>query len=123
MELLDKIQNYLSPTKPQVRGSGRKSQQIIVEQLDRAKADVANWRNALDEWEDVSHPDRTEMMRLYQEMIMDDTIAGFIDGLVNRLLGSDLHITNNEEDVDRPNVLDSQWFEALVRSFILSELI
>src|SRR6056297_4173879 len=72
---------------------------ITIEQLERTKADIQQWRLALAEAEDEDYPDRTELIRLYQEILLDDVVSGFVEGTKNRILASEFDIVDQNDEI------------------------
>jgi hypothetical protein len=109
----------------------KKKQAIIdtinVENLDRAKADVQKWRNALEYWEDIRTPDRYEMMQLYQEIIQDDSVATHINTIIRRIEGTEIELGRPttggfNPDLEAVNMLRGDWFNQVIRYVIEAEL-
>src|SRR6056297_3462001 len=97
MKLLNKIGLFTPSDIKNMVSTGRErglGEKIVLEQLDRTKANIEDWRNALLEAEDVDFPDRTELLRLWQEVLLDDTVSAFIEDLQNKILAADFDIVN-----------------------------
>src|SRR6056297_2927781 len=72
---------------------------IQVLQLERTKADIDAWRDALNYAEDVEAPDRTELIRLYNEVLLDDGVSGFIESLENRINASEFNVVDQNGEI------------------------
>lgn len=100
---------------------------LNTESLDRAKADVQKWRDALDQWEDSRHPDRYEMMQLYAEIVQDDSVATHLNTIIRKIEGTDFEVgTLTAEGIDIDEDLTAKmkgsWFETLIRYIIEAEM-
>jgi len=101
---------------------------ISVDQLDRAKAEISQWRDALEQWEDYIQPDRYEMMQLYQEIEQDDTVKTHFETIVKKILAADFEIgmVNDkkefEHDEEATDKLKKTWFQKFIRFIIDSEM-
>lgn len=112
--------------------NGQKSKSLIseltTESLDRAKADVSKWREALEEWEDSRLPDRYEMMQLYAEIEQDDSVATHINTIMRRIDGTEFEVGTVAEDgkiqpdEEATQMLRSIWFDMITRAILEAEL-
>lgn len=98
-----------------------------VQSLDRAKADVQKWRDALDDWENTSYRDRYEMMQLYQEIIQDDSIATHLTTIARRIEGTEFEVGRKTAegftvDEEKTALLNGAWFDAIIRIIIETEM-
>jgi hypothetical protein len=69
---------------------GRKSvaSRITEYQTARLRADLGQWRNALSWAENLYYPDRTELLRLYREAVLDSHLSSVIETRKLNLLSS-----------------------------------
>ena len=97
---------------------------IQILQLERAKAEIDKWRQALDYAEDVDAPDRTELVRLYNEVLLDDGVDGFIESLENRIHASEFNVVDQEGNIKegKEELFNGQWFDDIVYSFVIAIL-
>lgn len=102
---------------------------IKVESLDRAKADVAKWRAALEEWEGIGTnvPDRYEMMQLYAELIQDDSVATHMTTIVRSIEGTGYGIGSLQSekfviDETKTELFQAEWIESIIRAIIEAEM-
>ena len=100
---------------------------LTVESLDRAKANVEEWREALRQWEDAILPDRYEMMQLYREVIQDDSVSTHLTTIIGRITGTAFQIgTKNGEDFTEDetltDLLRKSWLDDVIRYIIESEM-
>lgn len=109
----------------------RKKQSIIdsiqAESLDRAKAEVSKWRDALEQWEDEKQPDRYEMMQLYAEIIQDDSVATHLTTIVRSIEGTEFQVGIEGKDGIVPDekkaeIFKGEWYEELIRAIIEAEM-
>ena len=109
------------------RSDKRLVSQLNAENLDRAKADVSKWRQALDEWEDSVQPDRYNMMQLYQEIIQDDSVATHLNTIIRSIEGTELEIGQQQgdefkADPQASDIFKGEWYSGLIRHFIEAEM-
>jgi phage gp29-like protein len=111
------IKNFSRKEKAQAKN-------IEVQQLERAAAQIESWRQALQYAEDVEAPDRTELIRLYNEVLLDDGVDGFVESLENRIHASDFDVVDGEGNVkeDARNIFNQEWFDEIVSSYVLAIL-
>lgn len=100
---------------------------LNITSLDRAKADVTGWRMALDEWEDQFFPDRYTMMQLYQEIEQDDAVSTSMENITLGIEGTEFEIGKVTSDgftadQDKTDLLKKDWFEAIMKLIIESEM-
>lgn len=122
--------NELELTRQRPHGSGRSTlaKDIKVEQLDRAKADVDLWRDALDEWESDTIPDRYSMMRLYQEIELDDEVTNHLGTITKSIAGTEFEIGmlddegSIEDDPGLHKLFKGKWFRKLIRLVLDAEM-
>jgi phage gp29-like protein len=98
-----------------------------AQSLDRAKADVVKWRQALDEWEDAKHPDRFEMIQLYQEIEQDDSVSTAMENICLGIEGTEFEIGKANADgfnvdQEKTDLLKTDWFELIMKHIIESEM-
>lgn len=80
----------------------------------RVNADIKKWRNALNQAEDILYPDRTLLMKLYNEVILDPIVKNSIDLRIQRILTMPFSIvTQNDKYVDKngQKLFSDYWFE------------
>ena len=125
MSFIDRL--FKNEPKNEVQPETQRARQkdIILQQLDRAKADISLWRNGLDEWEDIYYPDRTSTIQLYREILNDDTVSGYIESTKNRILANSFDVVDKNGNIieDKHLLFDRDWFEQLVEHFVIAELI
>jgi hypothetical protein len=100
---------------------------IIFKNLDRAKADIEKWRNAILDWENWITPDRYEMMQLYAEIEQDDAVKTHLTTVLKRIGGTVFEVgkINGEQfeiDQEKTDLLSSDWFFSIVKHIIESEM-
>lgn len=92
-------------------------------QLDRAKQEIKDWRNAITSWESVQNPDRQYMIRLYNEIELDDMVKAKVETICNRISGSDFEIiTGDKADPDKTAFFKAEWLHKFVKYFVESEM-
>lgn len=102
---------------------------INAESLDRAKANVDLWREALEEWEGIGGgvPDRYKMMQLYAEIVQDDSVATHLTTIQRSIEGTEFQVGVLNGDKIEPNeafmdLFRSEWYSTLIRYVIEAEM-
>lgn len=120
------ITQAVAAAKGKKQGSIREA--IGAQSLDRAKADVEKWRQALDEWEDPKQPDRYEMIQLYQEIIQDDAVSSHLNDILLEIQGTEFEIGTFDKngkfnpDTAKAELLKAEWFSEVIRNIIEAEM-
>lgn len=86
--------------------------QIIARQLVRVRQDIKEWRNALEDAERDINPDRTELMRVYKDVVLDNHLSSLIETRKNKILSSKFWVEDAEgnKNDDLTKLLEKQWF-------------
>lgn len=88
-----------------------RTQVRIPQTLSRVRQDLATYRNALASAESAIYPNRTELLRLYQDIIMDAHLASLIDTRKKAILASKFIVTKNgKEKLDKTEFIEKKWF-------------
>lgn len=97
--------------------------QVTVTQLDRTRPDIRKWRNALESAESPYYPDRTELIELYEEFILDLTIESAIKKRVRRVRNTPVIVFNQqgEKDEAKTKLINATWFQEFVKYAVESE--
>jgi len=107
---------------------GSIANEILVEQLDRAKADVDLWRQGLEEWENERYPDRYTMIQLYKEIELDDEVTTHISTITKAIAGTEIEIGRTledgsiEHDPELGKYFKGKWWRKLIRVIVESEM-
>lgn len=87
--------------------------QIKFEQtLYRARQDIGTWRSALLQAESVINPNRTNLYRLYKDLILDAHLSACISTRKNQVLQSEFIVCDEKgnEIEDKTKLLQNKWF-------------
>jgi hypothetical protein len=96
---------------------------ITITHLDRTKAEISHWRNALDAWENPLLRDRLEMYRLYQEIALDDQVTTKLQTIVNSITGSEFEVYTGETlNEEKTELFRGEWFTKFIRFFVEAEM-
>lgn len=87
-------------------------QKLTKRQLFRTKEDVGRWRQALLTAENVTVPNRTELIRVFKDVELDCHIEGIINTIKNKIKAKSFTIINKDGDVDEDKtaLLEKEWF-------------
>lgn len=116
LEKLRRAAGLTTPTQTTVtKGSGRTSvaSRITEYQTARLRADLGQWRNALSWAENLYYPDRTELLRLYREAVLDSHLSSVIETRKLNLLSQPFKIVakaGGKEDEKLTRLFQTPWF-------------
>lgn len=104
------------------RRSNKILSQTVQQQLFRANQQIETWRDAINEAEDIHTPDRTELIRLYEDLKIDDQLTAAINNRILQVMGSKFFIynANNEVDEKASEIFEQPWFETFCKEVINS---
>ena len=82
----------------------------------RVTSTTKKWRNALNIAEDWNHPNRTPLLDLYKEFILDSTVQNAMDIRTQRLLSVEFVIVDRKGKINQKaqSIFKSRWFEKYV---------
>jgi len=83
----------------------------------RITATTKKWRDSLSYAEDWESPNRSELLKLYKELILDATIQNAVDLRTQRLLSVPFSIVNKTDKVNEKSqkIFESYWFEKYLK--------
>ena len=84
--------------------------------------EIKDWKNGVMSATDPENPRRGDLMRFYQNLMLDNHLASVIDTRILRVQRSSFKLTNDkdEENYELKALLERPWFEDLVRLVLLS---
>jgi len=87
-------------------------EKLVKRQLFRTREDVGRWRQALLTAENVTVPNRTELIRVYKDVELDCHIEGILNTIKNKIKAKSFTIVNKEGDPDEEKtaLLEKEWF-------------
>lgn len=93
------------------------------QQITRARQTIADWRCALEEWEDTEDSDRGDLLDIYHDAILDCHVISVINTRVNKTSNKDFKIVDKDKKVDEEatRLLKSKWFKNFVKSALSSK--
>ena len=84
---------------------------VVKTQLVRERQDIKKWRNALQSAESIQMPNRSPLMKVYQDIILDAHLNSLIKTRKHLLTASPFNLySNGEIDEEATKSLDQQWF-------------
>lgn len=86
--------------------------QLVKRQITRSSDDVAKWTQALRIAEDSLNPDRTELIRIFENIDIDGHVKGIISAIKNKIKRKEFLIcdANGEELEEETAKLEAEWF-------------
>ena len=113
------IQAVQDPDKEDVQKRKAKTivKEKVREQLFRTNQQINHWRDALQIAEDVERPDRTELMRVYQDIVLDEHLGAVMEQRILKAISDKWFIYNEDGEVneDLSDLLDCEWFDDFMR--------
>jgi len=93
---------------------------IKQSQLIRTREDVQSWRSALNKAESTHLPDRTDLNRIFKDIMLDAHLSSLVQTIVLKTVSSPFFIEdkNGEIDDELTDVFRKKWFRDLVRYII-----
>lgn len=90
---------------------------ITERQLHRQSADLGRWRAALTRAESAHVPNRTELMRIYQELVLDNHLSSLIQMRTEKILAHKVQLCDVNGDVndEATAMLQKSWFRKMIK--------
>jgi len=87
-------------------------EQIVQRQLFRTSQDVEDWRRAVDVAKSTEFPDRTALIKVYNDVMLDGHINGILNSIKNKIKAKKFFVTdaNGERSDERTEQLQKQWY-------------
>lgn len=93
-------------------------QKIVERQLYRFSADVGKWRQALNAAESVHTPQRSELIRLFNEVTLDAHLSALMQSRISQILAHKFNVVDQSGEVsDRSEILQKEWFKKIIKYF------
>jgi hypothetical protein len=85
---------------------------IQDQQIFRARQNIADWRQAIDFAEQITTPNRIELIRIYNDIILDPHLSAVIQTRKINITGKGHNIlnANGEFDEESTKIFQSSWF-------------
>ena len=85
---------------------------ILKQQVFRARQNIQKWRLAIDYAEQVESPNRIELIRIYDDIILDAHLSAVIQTRKINVLSKSHNIKNSEGEIDEKTteIFNSAWF-------------
>lgn len=114
MELFGKHIPFTKVTNKSVTApaTSRPSSAIKYQQtLTSTRQDILSWRNAMQAAESIHYPNRTQLYRLYKDVVLDAQVTALISTRKNALMSSEFKVYKGDKvDEKKTEFLNSKWF-------------
>jgi len=92
-------------------------------QLQRQRQDALNWRLATQQAESIHFPNRTELTRVYYDVVLDPHLTSLMQNIQLKIQGSKYWICNSNGDIneDATKLIHTKWFSDTLKYIILSK--
>lgn len=86
--------------------------QTMPMQLYRITQNIAVWRDAVNQAESVTNPNRTELIRNYNDIVLDPHLTALMQSRKNKILSKEWNFYNEkgEEIEELDNIIQQTWF-------------
>jgi hypothetical protein len=86
---------------------------MLQVQVRRLRQDVGKWRDALDKAENVYYPDRTQLLNIYADVVLDLHLSAVMQTRLNNVLGRPfkLQAKGGAENEEATELLKKPWFQ------------
>lgn len=86
---------------------------LTREQMELAKADIEEWMQAREAWDDIHYPDRTELYNLYKEVEIDDAVVTHSEKIKLAIKATEFEVTGEDGETDEKahKLFDQSWFD------------
>jgi phage gp29-like protein len=80
--------------------------------LYRTRQDIATWRSAMLQAESLDFPNRTELYRLYKDVVLDSHLTSLMQTRKYQVLQNDYKVCDNagNEVEDKTELINQKWF-------------
>lgn len=101
-------------------GSGRVVKKITSQQLIRSKSQIKDWTDATNRAESKIQPDRTELIRTYQNIVVDSHLSSVMQTLKLNILNANWNVVdaNGKTSDSVGDFLSSQWFRKILEYYV-----
>ena len=77
----------------------------------RERQDIKEWRDALTSAESISSPNRSPLMKVYQDIVLDAHLTSLMNTRKHLLTASNFNLySNGEIDEESTEILKQEWF-------------
>lgn len=85
---------------------------IILRQQIRQREDIGDWVGALLTAENVEHPDRSRLIKIFKQVDLDGHITGIISSIKNKIKSKPFMIVNSQGEIDEEKtaLFEKEWF-------------
>lgn len=121
-----KIENTAARKKDEPVPNGAQLTRKIIyqQQLTRTRQSILNWRRALNSAENIQYPQRIELLRLFQDTVLDAMVEACFTNRTNSVLGSRFIVKKKKRvnglvkyiiDEEKTNFIDAGWFRSFIK--------
>ena len=113
----------------QSAGKKQAIDKILEDTVDRIKQDIANWRLAIEQAEDVTDPDPFDLYTLYLDIIDDDQVWSTMQQRISKSIGGRISIKDENNEINdeltavmiKPDGTPHTWFRDFLRICMMSK--
>lgn len=102
--------------------AGQVLTKLIRTQLIRSRSEIKDWTTATNMSESLLNPNRMELIRIYNNVVIDSHLSSVMNTLKLKILGASWKVFNGDVvDEQATARLNSDWFRKILESFVDSE--
>jgi SPP1 gp7 family putative phage head morphogenesis protein len=118
MGLLDKLFNAIKPAVNEpTKQAERIEKKTIRQQMYRFNQELKSWKSGVSNFEDPYNPICVDLIRVYNDVIIDAHLSASIDSRIIRTTSKDFKVVDdkNEELNEETEIFTSPWFRDFLR--------
>lgn len=123
--LKDKFKNISKPLSQDLNVLKK----IKPETLDRISKNIGDWRDAVENAEDIVNPNRDELIKMYRDFVDDYQLFSTMQTRINKSISGSFRIMNEKGDIDEeetkkfldPKGFPLPWFRSFMTIKMLSK--
>jgi hypothetical protein len=103
-------------------GQNIKQKVVVERELTRSAQNVNKWRTATITAESVINPNRTELYKIYKDVVLDAHLSALMNTIKLKVTSGDFDLCNADgtENEEASDLLNSEWFTFYLEMFIES---
>lgn len=90
---------------------------VVNVQLTRFGQEISDWKNGISAWEDPDNPQTVDLIRVYNDLVLDPHLTAAMETRKSRTLSKDYKVVNEEgeENDEETDIFNSIWFRDYVK--------
>jgi hypothetical protein len=118
VNVLSKLNTASNAVLTETKNSSSKKidSKIVYNSLNRFNKDLADWKVAVEEFEDESHSNREDLNEIHENIVIDAHLTALIEQRKNKTLSKDFKVVNEagEEDEEATRLIEKPWLRDVI---------